>query len=304
MSPTRADQERAAFVALIRMRPKLVEWSAITEQVFEAGGSALAVWEELNQPNLLGPGDYQDVFDQAVVDLQHWEARGYRLHTFRDRTYPRLLRSVRNPPPVVFTQGQTVSDERGVCIVGSRAVSDLGLRFAREVARGAVEANLSVISGLALGVDTAAHVTALEAGGRTVAVLGNGLGRVYPRPNAALQSEIARRGMLLSHFLPDFTANKWSFPARNITMSAFGLATVIVEAGEKSGTRHQAREANQHGRPLILTTSVVRTTSWGRDLADKPGVAVVTTPAEAVEQAAQIAHRQAVASSWLADAIQ
>lgn len=304
MSPTRADQERAAFVALIRMRPKLVEWSAITDQVFEAGGSALAVWEELNPPNLLGPGDHQDVFDQAVADVQRWEARGFQLHTFRDRTYPRLLRSVRKPPPVVFTQGDAVADERGVCIVGSRDVSDAGLRFAREVARGVVQKNLSVISGLALGVDTAAHVTALEAGGRTVAVLGNGLERVYPRPNAGLQAEIARRGMLLSHFLPDFTANKWSFPARNITMSAYGLATVIVEAGEKSGTRHQAREANQHGRPLVLTESVVRATSWGRELADQPGVTVVKAPGEAIEQVAQIAHRQAVATRWLADAIQ
>ncbi|MFD3463838.1 DNA-processing protein DprA [Nocardia fluminea] len=244
------------------------------------------------------------MFDQALVDVQRWADQGYRLHTVLDESYPPLLRSVRKAPPVVFTQGETQADERGVCVVGSREVSGAGRRFATEVARGVVDAGLSVIAGLALGVDTAAHVAALEAGGRTVAVLGNGLGRVYPRPNAGLQAEIARRGMLLSHFLPDFTANKFSFPARNITMSAIGLATVIVEAGEKSGTRHQAREATQHGRPVILTESVVRSTNWGRAMIDKPGVVVVATPAEAVEQATQVAQRRAVASSWLADAIQ
>lgn len=149
-----------------------------------------------------------------------------------------------------------------------------------------------MVSGLAHGVDGSAHEAALNAGGRTVAVLGNGLNRVYPREHAGLQSEIAQRGLLISQFLPDSSPTRQSFPQRNIVMSAYSSMTVIVEASEKSGTRIQADAAVKHGRPLILTRQVVQSTSWGRRYADGTfNVAVVATPGEARRAVAAMLER-------------
>lgn len=155
-------------------------------------------------------------------------------------------------PPILFTEGELRPDERAVSVVGSRKASPTGRRFAQQVAEMLVEFGTTVLAGLAEGIDTAAHSAALAAGGRTVAVLGNGLEHFYPKSNAPLQRTIAVRGMLLSQFLPDFPPTKWTFPARNAVMSAYGAATVIVEAGEHSGTRTQAREAVAHGRAVSL----------------------------------------------------
>ncbi len=104
-----------------------------------------------------------------------------------------------------------------------------------------MSAGITVISGLAAGIDTAAHVAALDAGGRTVAVLGTGINRVYPAANRELQERIACEGLVLSQFWPDAAATKKSFPLRNATMSGYGRVTIVGEAGETSGARIQAR---------------------------------------------------------------
>src|SRR5699024_12355289 len=106
--------------------------------------------------------------------------------------------------------------------------------------------------GLAEGVDSAAHRAALDCGGRTVAVLGTGINRCYPRQHKELQEEVAKRGLLLSQFLPDAPPTKTSFPMRNAVMRGYAAATIVVEAGEYSGARIQARYALAHGRPLFF----------------------------------------------------
>lgn len=139
-----------------------------------------------------------------------------------------------------------------------------------------VSAGITVISGLAAGIDTAAHHAALDAGGRTVAVLGTGIHRVYPAANRALQQRIASEGMVLSQFWPDAAADKKSFPLRNATMSGYGRATLVVEAGETSGARIQARVGVEHGRAVILRDHMVRTNEWAKALRHRPGVHVVS----------------------------
>ncbi|MFI9410043.1 DNA-processing protein DprA [Nocardia gamkensis] len=269
-----SDVDRAALVALMRLDAGRPEWSHLTEGALEAG-SPRVIWETKYPADLLGPNAHQHVFDKALQDVRDWRGGQYRLHTLADRLYPARLRSVRKAPPLVFTHGANVPDDAGVCVVGSRKVSTAGIRFARTVAEGLVDRGLTVVSGLAAGVDTAAHQAALHRGGRTVAVLGNGFSHVYPAANRELQVEIAARGMLLSHFLPERRPDKKSFPARNATMSAYAMATVIVEATEASGTRHQAWAAVGHGRPVIITETVATSTTWGGDLAGRPSVYVV-----------------------------
>lgn len=154
-----------------------------------------------------------------------------------------------------------------VSVVGSRVASDLGLRRARKLARLLVERGVVVVSGLAEGIDTAAHVGAIDARGRTIAVLGTPLEKTSPAKNRALQGRIMREHLAISQFAPGSSWDKRSFPMRNRTMALVSDATVIIEAGEKSGTVHQGWEALRLGRELYLLESLVeRRYGWVDDL--------------------------------------
>ena len=162
--------------------------------------------------------------------------------------------------------GTGIEDEVDRAYRGVPQVGDLAAGLA---ARG-----VPVISGLAAGIDTAAHTTALAAGGRAVAVIGTGIDRAYPAQNAALQEEIATKGLLISQFLPGAPPTKTSFPMRNAVMSGYALATVVIEAAYQSGARMQARLALQHGRHVFLMRSLLQH-DWARGYAERPGVTIV-----------------------------
>lgn len=194
-----------------------------------------------------------------------------------DDEYPVRLRDIREVSPFLFYEGDLRTHDDGMSVVGSRSATAWGLNLAAEAARLLVSQGLSVIAGLAAGIDTAAHRATLDANGRTVAFIGTGIAQSYPKENVALQREIAERGLVLSQFYPDAPPSKVSFPMRNASMSGYGLATIVVEAGEHSGTRIQARLAGEHGRPVIVTDRVVETTTWGQALVGKSNVHVVSS---------------------------
>ncbi len=198
-------------------------------------------------------------------------------------------------PPILFTRGRADLEHRGVSVVGSRNASAEGLRAAGYLAEGLVDRGVPVLSGLAEGIDTAAHVATLAAGGTPVGVLGTGITKVSPAKTRELHAQVAEHGALVSQFLPDAPPNKNTFPMRNAIMSGLGRATIVVEAGEHSGARIQARVAVEHGRPVILTDLVVKATDWGRHLLGRPGVFHAHSTAEALEQVKQVLerHRQA-----------
>ncbi|GAA0398643.1 hypothetical protein Acor_34110 [Acrocarpospora corrugata] len=156
------------------------------------------------------------------------------------------------------------------------AASSQGLKIATNVARELAARSVTVVSGLALGIDAAAHRSALDAGGRTVAVIATGINKRYPAANHARHEEISEKGLLLSQFWPDAPPQKHTFLMRNATMSGYGIATVVVEAGETSGARAQARMAVEHGRPVILTDLVVTGNQWAKALVGRPDVHVAT----------------------------
>ncbi|WP_207400923.1 DNA-processing protein DprA [Actinomadura roseirufa] len=265
--------ERAALVALLQVRPEGMSWSAIAAEVLETG-SALAVWHRVVPATLMAVPGEPEPLDAAASEIAGWERQGHRLLTILDETYPERLRGVHQAPPVLFARGTLVTRDRAVSVVGSRKASGRGLELADGVARALVEREVTVVAGLALGIDTAAHRAALDADGRTVAIIGTGIGKVYPAANRGLQEEIASRGLLLSQFWPDAPPQKFRFPMRNATMSGYGLATVVVEAGERSGARIQARMAVEHGRPVVLTELVVEQNEWARALVGRPGIHV------------------------------
>ena len=178
---------------------------------------------------------------------------------------------------MLFSRGTLRPGETAVSVVGSRRASETGLAWARHLAKALAATDIAVISGLATGIDTAAHTAAPDAGGRTVAVLGTGINQTYPAANRALQERIGRDGLVLSQFWPDAPPTKKSFPLRNPTMSGYGRTTVIVEADENSGARIQARVAVGHGRPVLLTDNVMRHNAWARALRQRPGVHVISS---------------------------
>jgi DNA processing protein len=295
------DDERAALVALLRTRPAKLTWSEITAQI-AARGSARAFWDELHPAGLFDDVDAGALAD-AARDIASWRSANLGFLTFRDHQYPAQLREIHEMPPVLFHRGQLVADEIGVSVVGSRQASARGLEIARSVATGLADREITVIAGLAKGIDTAAHQAALDADGRTVAVIGTGISQYYPAENRDLQARIAREGLVISQFWPDAPPTKHSFPMRNAVMSGFGRATIVVEAGEHSGARIQARKAVGHGRPVILTDLVVAANKWPNALIGQPGVHVASSTAEIMSLVEDIAAGPKTVDELLAVAI-
>jgi DNA processing protein len=281
------DAERAALVALLRDRPDKLNWLQIMGEV-DARSSALAFWRHTHPPNLLDDGSESPELVDAAHDIARWQADGLGFMTFLDEDYPPQLRAIRDLPPVLFHRGTLVPDDFAMSVVGSRNATDRGLSIARSIAAGLVDRGIAVVSGLARGIDTAAHTAALEAGGRAVAVIGTGINKYYPAENRPLQDRIAVDGLVLSQFWPDAPPSQHHFPMRNTVMSGYGRATIVVEAGEKSGARIQANRAVAHGRPVVLTNLVVEANNWARDLVGKPGIHVAEGTADVMRIVADI----------------
>lgn len=204
--------------------------------------------------------------------------------TVLDDEYPLNLRTIHNRPPILFVRGELrEQDARSIAVVGTRRATVRGLKSTEAVAAGLADSGFTVFSGLAEGVDTAAHRAALDRGARTVAVIGTGLRRSYPPANTELQRWIAVRGAVISQFWPGAPPAKTSFPMRNAVMSGLALATVVIEASHTSGAKMQARLALEHGRPVFLLASLLEH-AWAREYAERPGTHVIESAAEVVER--------------------
>lgn len=281
MNPVR---ERAAVIALLRA---VGATGADLSARIETAPDIEALLSETSrdvQPALFGSGESgaEQLVADAAADIERWHEEGIAVLTVRDPDYPDNLREVHDRPPVLFVAGRLRdADALSVAVIGSRRASSDGRLAAGRFARDLVASGVVVVSGLAAGIDTAAHEAALAAGGRTVAVIGTGLRHSYPPQNAALQARLAREHAVVSQFWPDAPPRRDAFPARNATMSGLSRASVIIEAGERSGARVQARRALAHGRPVFLYAPVT-VQAWARELAARPNVRVVSDAAEVV----------------------
>lgn len=183
---------------------------------------------------------------------------GLRIHGAGD--YPDCLRDAKEPVELLYYRGwwDIVNTNKRVAVVGTRQISDDGIKRARKLVRQLVEHDYTIVSGLAKGVDTVAHKTAIDAGGRTIAVPGTPLTECYPKENYDLQEYISSHFLLITqvpvlrYLKQDYRKNRFFFPERNKTMSALTDATIIVEAGETSGTLIQAQAALAQGRKLFI----------------------------------------------------
>lgn len=193
---------------------------------------------------------------RASVDLSavltQMEQDGITLLTWSDEDYPRRLGDIALPPPVLYVKGTiTTQDEWAVAIVGSRKITPYGQQAAEETAAFLARNGVTVVSGLARGVDSAAHRAALNAGGRTIAVLGSGLDQIYPQENRKLAAEMVERGAVISSYAPGTPPDGANFPPRNRIIAGLSIAVVVVEAGQKSGALITANYAAEQGREVF-----------------------------------------------------
>ena len=198
----------------------------------------------------------------ARVDPRRERARaaaaGIDIATWERDAYPAALRDLVDPPPAVFVRGTLLeSDKTAVAIVGSRRATPYGLRVARTLATDLARAGVTIVSGLARGIDAAAHEGALAAGGRTIAVLGSGLQNVYPPEHAGLLDQVVESGAAVSEFRPDAPPARANFPRRNRLVAALGLAVIVVEAATRSGAMNTVGHALDLGRTVMAVPGPV-----------------------------------------------
>ena len=219
-----------------------IAWGAPTEALREAGLSEKVIENVVELRSAIN-------LDQVWHQL---EAQGITVLIQTDENYPRRLQELEQPPPVLYMLGELTSeDEWAVAVVGTRRVTAYGRQVAEDIAGTLARNGITVISGLARGIDSISHQAALDAGGRTIAVLGSGLDRIYPPENRRLAEQIAAHGALISDYPPGTPPEASNFPPRNRLISGLSLAVVIVEAGQTSGALITAAFAADQGREVF-----------------------------------------------------
>jgi DNA processing protein len=199
-------------------------------------------------PGRLNPG----LLDEAAALFEAAEKTGREILLWGGPGYPARLAEIPDPPPILWVKGRLEEGDRfAVGLVGSRQASPAGLASARNLGRDGAARGVTIVSGLAKGIDAEAHWGALEAGGRTLAVLGCGLDWVYPKENAPLYERIPQAGALISEFPPDSPPRPGNFPRRNRVLAGLSLAVVVVEAGQRSGALITARLGLELNREVM-----------------------------------------------------
>lgn len=276
-------RERASLLALVSKADG--DWHQIAAMVEEMG-SATAVLElawtgfesfDTEAAEQLGGRVDDDAIKEAEDLISTYEERGVQIVTVLDSDYPANLRQVYNRPPFLFIKGKLAADDdRSIAVVGTRQASPEGIASAGALAKQLVTHGITVLSGLAKGIDAGAHQATLDAGGRTVAVMGTGIDRIYPEENEALAERVLDQGgALVSQFWPWAPPTRFSFPMRNVVMSGMAIGTAVIEASARSGAKMQARLAVEHGKRLFLMASLVSQEEWAQRYSQHPAALVV-----------------------------
>jgi DNA processing protein len=220
------------------------------------------------------------------AEVERVRRLGLQVLTWNDPDYPRNLRQVYNAPPLLYLRGQIEKrDEWALAIVGTRQASAYGKEAARALSAGLARAGVTVVSGLARGIDTEAHRACLDAGGRTIAVLGCGVDVIYPPQNARLAAEVAAHGALVSEYAPGTQPEAINFPPRNRIVSGLALGTIVVEADLGSGALITSGFAGEQGREVFAVPGTIfAKSSRGTNRLIQNGAKLVTSVADVLEE--------------------
>jgi DNA processing protein len=216
-------------------------------------------------------------FEDAAGQHEKMAQAGAVLITFGDPRYPQLLREIFDPPIILFARGRVeLLESLAVAVVGTRRPTPYGLAVAERLSGDLAHAGLTIVSGMARGVDTAAHKGALSCGGDTIAVLGCGVDVVYPAENRKLAAELAAKGLLVSEFPIGATAFPQNFPIRNRIISGISLGVLVVEGAQYSGSAITAKLAMDQGREVFAVPgNITNKLAWGPNLLIKQGAKLV-----------------------------
>jgi DNA processing protein len=238
-------------------------------------------------------------FDEAVLQQQKMRECGADLIVLTDPRYPQPLRDIFDPPVALFARGRVeLLATLMLGVVGTRRPTPYGMAATERLSGDLARARLTIVSGMARGIDTAAHRAALEAGGNTVAVLGCGVDLVYPTENRNLAAEIAERGLIVSEFPMGAPAFPQNFPIRNRIISGLGLGVLVVEGAQYSGSSITARLALEQGREVFAVPgSIISKMSWGPNLLIKQGAKLVQDWNDVVIELGPDARRALAASA-------
>ncbi len=268
----------------VRVR-KLIDVFGSPEGILGAPRSELKAVQGIGADIAGNISEWASVID-LDRELRRIEELGLHILTWEDEAYPPLLKEIYDPPIVLYVKGEVTSKDRhGIAIVGSRRGTHYGLAAAKKFGFQLAHAGLSVVSGLARGIDTAAHEGALAGKGRTIAVIGCGLGNLYPPENKALADRIAEgNGAVVSEFPVDYPPDKQSFPMRNRIVAGWSLGITVIEAPARSGALITASQAMDQGRNVYAVPGQIdRPTSAGSNRLIQQGAKLVMDGSEILE---------------------
>jgi len=269
----------------------LLEYFGAVETIFAASRTQLAkcLTQEKSALDTISAGINEDALEK---EFQWLGEKNNHLLTWQDADYPRLLREIPDPPALLFVCGdKTLLDQPQIAIVGSRNPTRSGQENARAFAAYLAQAGLAITSGLAIGIDACAHRGALEAGGKTIAVFGTGLDRVYPAQQRELAHQIAAQGALISEFPLGSAPRREHFPKRNRIISGMSLGALVVEAALQSGSLITARLAADQGREVFAVPGSIHSPlARGCHALIRQGAKLVETAQDILEELAPLAH--------------
>lgn len=202
---------------------------------------------------------------------------GYKITALFDENYPKLLEEIYNPPGVLYVKGDisVLNSDLSIAIIGTRKASDFGKKAAYEISYELSSVGVTVVSGGAVGIDSAAHKGALAVGGKTILVLGCGIDYPYLMQNKSMRDDIAKSGAIISEFPPNYPGNKYTFPIRNRIISGLSKGVVVIEAGEKSGSLITANYACEHNRDVFVKANPMYPLPKGSRLLANDGAKII-----------------------------
>ncbi len=286
------------------------------KSLLDAFGSAEAAWNA-GPEALIGAGlspKIVESFQRLRRDVsleqvaERIQALGIQVLTWEDESYPRHLKEIDQPPPVIYVRGELKpEDDWAVAIVGTRKLTPYGRQVAEQVAATLAHSGVTIVSGLARGIDSIAHQAALNAGGRTLAVLGSGVDLVYPPENRKLADQVMQHGALLSDYAIGTQPDGQNFPPRNRIISGLSLAVVIVEAGDTSGALITATFAAEQGRDVFAVPGNINAPqSRGTNRLIRDGAQPLLNPQDVLEalNLTMVTEHQAVRVALPADPVE
>ncbi|MDR1913633.1 MAG: DNA-processing protein DprA, partial [Clostridiales bacterium] len=248
------------------------------ENIYSAGRNELRHISELKERDVEKILSARDL-NKAEETLDKIKSLGISYVTLKDREYPPLLKEMSNPPVIIYVMGTLPNNSlTKISIIGSRRCSSYGADVTRTLTKNLIDHNIVIVSGMARGIDSIAHKTALEYGGLTVAVLGCGLDICYPPENAELRGQIINKGCIISEYLPGMWPAKHLFPERNRIISGLSKIVIVTEASLKSGTLITASHALEQNREVMAVPgNITSALSEGTNYLISQGATVVTS---------------------------